>query len=525
MSELSAAGLGQKRAAFIRKAASAFDRMFGSDGQNGLVTFDQREQRACDLTDELARLLLDEHIASDPAAQVQEGPCPQCGGPTRYKGSEPREVQTLRGPVQFPRTKVWCPKCRRIFFLLDERLNLRSEDYSPAVLAKIEFAGSDSRSFPAAAASLWRLAGLGISDQHVLRITERLGNERGQEHQRQVEQFKADQLAPTHRQPPAIAAIHVDAGKTQLRADDAGPGVHQPHWSDTKVACLETYPPKSDDRDPRPQPPAVFLDPPAVMRLCQEIEQVRSDASTRPTAAKTHPPAIEQAAATTRPRRLVRTAIATMQTAEGFGWQVAAEAQRRGFYQAGRRAVVGDGGNWIGPLGDEHFEGFQQILDFVHLVVHLYAAATAAFHGQGKLAWRLYERMLRAAWAGQVQTVIQLLREQSERIGLPPTDARPNDPRRIVALTLAYVGNNAHRMNYPQYRREGLPVTSAAVESLVKQFNQRIKGTEKFWLRGGVEAVLHVRAAYLSEDGRADEFHARRPRGRAVGQHRLGRAA
>ena len=81
MSELSAGALGQKRAEFARKALAAFDRMFGSDGQNGLVTFDQREQRACEVTDELARLLLDEHIAMDPASQSREGCCPICGRP------------------------------------------------------------------------------------------------------------------------------------------------------------------------------------------------------------------------------------------------------------------------------------------------------------------------------------------------------------------------------------------------------------------------------------------------------------
>ena len=59
-----------------------------------------------------------------------------------------------------------------------------------------------------------------------------------------------------------------------------------------------------------------------------------------------------------------------MQGTEGFGWRVAAEAMRRGFYQAQRRAVVGDGGNWIGPLGQRHFPGWEQILDFLHLLVH-----------------------------------------------------------------------------------------------------------------------------------------------------------
>ena len=42
----------------------------------------------------------------------------------------------------------------------------------------------------------------------------------------------------------------------------------------------------------------------------------------------------------------------------------------------------------------------------------------------------------------------------------------------------------------------GLPITSAVVESLVKQFNHRVKGTEKFWIESGAESVLQVRAAY-----------------------------
>lgn len=116
MSELTAAALGQKRAEFARKALAAFDRMFGSDGQNELVTFDQREQRACEVTDELARLLLDEHIASDPASQAKEGRCPICGESARYEATEPRQVKTLRGEVRYGRPKVWCRKCRRYFF-------------------------------------------------------------------------------------------------------------------------------------------------------------------------------------------------------------------------------------------------------------------------------------------------------------------------------------------------------------------------------------------------------------------------
>jgi len=80
-------------------------------------------------------------------------------------------------------------------------------------------------------------------------------------------------------------------------------------------------------------------------------------------------------------------------------------------------------------------------------------------------------------------------------------------------------------MDYACFRREGLPITSAAVESLIKQFNQRVKGTEKFWNNGGAECVLQIRAAYLSEDDRSERFHEQRPRGRAVGRNRKNLAA
>jgi len=84
------------------------------------------------------------------------------------------------------------------------------------------------------------------------------------------------------------------------------------------------------------------------------------------------------------------------------------------------------------------------------------------------------------------------------------------------------VSNNEKRMNYPHYRRLGLPISSAAVESTIKQVNRRVKGSEKFWASGGAEAMLQLRAAYLSEDDRAGHYGAMpRPRYRSVGEKRI----
>jgi len=410
----------------------------------------------------------------------------------------------------------------RFFSLLDERLKLGQEDYSPRLIQKIEYAGGNEASFEQAGKALKVLAEFSISAKHIQRVTERLGGERCRERAAQVGALKSRDLRPVYKEPPAVAAIHLDAGKIQLREEDGLPGVRQPHWGDTKVGCLMTYTGRQEDSDPQPEPPDVFLDPPRVMRLCREMERVRSRPETsEPASCKAgRRLVVEEAPRIEHPERLVRTTVATMESTEGFGWMVAAEAMRRGFYQASKRAVLGDGGNWIGPLGEFHFPGWVQVLDFLHLLVHLYAAATAAYRDSSKAAWQCYERWLRWAWAGRVSQVIAGLEEECERLGKPPTKASENDPRRILKLTLEYVKTNAHRMDYARYRCEGLPVTSAVVESLIKQFNQRVKGTEKFWIKGGAESVLQVRAAYLSEDDRAERFYDHRPRGRAAGRNR-----
>jgi hypothetical protein len=62
-----------------------------------------------------------------------------------------------------------------------------------------------------------------------------------------------------------------------------------------------------------------------------------------------------------------------------------------------------------------------------------------------------------------------------------------------------YLSNNAARMHYDAYRRQGLPIMTSAVESVIKMVNRRVKGTEKFWSEGGAEAILQLRADYLSE--------------------------
>jgi hypothetical protein len=181
---------------------------------------------------------------------------------------------------------------------------------------------------------------------------------------------------------------------------------------------------------------------------------------------------------------------------------VAAEVHRRGLDQAKRKACVCDGQAYNWSVYEMHLLplGFIAILDFVHLLAYLYDAAHAYRGSDAARGWKTYVQWLRLAWSGKVGTLLSNLRAATAELAKKGSAAA--ERKRTLEEALTYVTNNRERMDYPEYRRLGLPISSAPVESTIKQINRRVKGTEKFWLEGGAEAILQLRAAQLSQDDR-----------------------
>ena len=109
--------------------------------------------------------------------------------------------------------------------------------------------------------------------------------------------------------------------------------------------------------------------------------------------------------------------------------------------------------------------------------------------------------------------MLEQLRAAFEAMPAPPEgqEVKATDPYEVIRVTIGYLTNNQDRMDYPRYRRQGLPTCSGMVESLVKQFNRRVKGTEKFWNPTQAETILQLRAAYLCDDERLNKHLKNRP--------------
>ncbi len=167
------------------------------------------------------------------------------------------------------------------------------------------------------------------------------------------------------------------------------------------------------------------------------------------------------------------------------------------------RGIGGPFGNWT--LHKKYFPHFVAIVDFVHPLSYIYNAAQVIAPDN---PWSFYLKASTDCWQGRVADLLERLRAWQTQNPTATNESLPDhDPRVIVQTAVTYLTNNQKRMDYPAYRKEGLPVSTSMIESLIKEVNFRVKGTETFWNRPeGSEAILQVRAAALCDDDRLSSW-------------------
>lgn len=394
-------------------------------------------------------------------------------------------------------------------------------------------------SFASARESLVETLEVELTTKRLERLAGRVGTERVYEREAEIGRWEALPLvkklaAPAGIRPPQVACVSCDGGRMQRRDS---PAEAKSHWCETKVGILLELERSSHQGDPCPELPETFRNLAKMDKLTREIHLAAAEKPAPPgavfrrTEAGPNAPSSADAIAEAReavvyepPELNAREVAASLADSRHFGKQLAAQAWSLGFAAAPAKAFVADGqaANW--GIWERHFKHlkFVPILDFIHALTYVYAAALA---GRAKEdGGPVYLRWITWIWRGEVARVITELAIRAEELGPPPPDVGETDPRKIIAGTLTYLVNQQTRMNYPAYRREGLPITSSHIESAVKQINQRVKGSEKFWTAGGGEALLQLRADQLSDTQPLSLYWIRRCRN-ATGTRSYAKAA
>lgn len=406
------------------------------------------------------------------------------------------------------------PRVAGTFSPLREALGFDARELTPLLVGRVTVAAAESRSFKRAAIVVDRVGGQAVSTKTIERVVHDVGGELAA--RRDADPKTADSLARLPESPPELAVVECDGGRIRTREPGHGPGVHFPEkgWSESKNACLIRASPTVSDHDPQPEPPACFCDPKHVAKVAEtqalSVASATPESSIKPSREKDSEPELEPESAGRvskadwRPKRLVRTVLGSIACSKDFGKQMDREAKRRRFGEAKIKAFLGDGLPWNWSIQKTHFKEYTPILDFTHVLSYLFIAAKAV-HDSAQDAWDQYLVWMRGAWQGEIAQVLDELRHWQMKQGDAPKGTADQDPRVILATTITYLENNQDRMKYPEYRQAGMPVTTAWMESLVKEMNYRVKGTEMFWNNPeGAEAILQVRAATLCDDERLD---------------------
>jgi hypothetical protein len=306
-------------------------------------------------------------------------------------------------------------------------------------------------SFAESSALLHELAGVEVSAKQVERAAEALGAAIAADERACVE--KMGEVAPT-------MYLGMDGTGVPMRHSEvAGRAGKQPDGSaktrEAKVVAMWT----AESRD-------------------EEDKPVRDPGSI------TYSAAIESAAASdTSPDR------------SDFAERVLREATRRGFTEAPRCVVLGDGAAWIWNTARELFPQATQILDRFHAKESLHRTAQSIFGAtsEGK------------QWAAARCTELDDGRLHAIVHALRPHAASSAEATKCAM----YIFHNRARMRYPKFHAQGLCTSTGVLEAGCKVVvGTRLKRAGMHWTVNGANAIIALRCSKLS--GRFEDFWERR---------------
>jgi hypothetical protein len=182
--------------------------------------------------------------------------------------------------------------------------------------------------------------------------------------------------------------------------------------------------------------------------------------------------------------------VSTLAGREPFMAEVCRRVAARRSHPREVVGALGDGAPWIWEGYAAHLPNRIEILDFYHAMEHVSVVAAAMFGPASEPATGFQQRIKKNLLRYGPGTLLRALRKWQ-----PATEAAAEVRRQA----LGYFTRNEHRMDYPTYRKLGLPIGSGAVEGACKHLvADRFKGAGMRWNVATAEPVLHLRAALLT---------------------------
>jgi hypothetical protein len=190
---------------------------------------------------------------------------------------------------------------------------------------------------------------------------------------------------------------------------------------------------------------------------------------------------------------------ATMERSAPFGRQLRLLAHRSGSDHCRDIAGVADGAAWIWQEIGKHFPQSVQVLDYYHVIEHLWEAAHLRF-GEGSAQ--------ASQWMKQQKA--RLLDNEVDQVIASVAEWRPRklEKHTVRRRLLGYLSGHRQRMLYKTFLEAGYHIGSGVAESGCKNVVQiRMKRAGMRWSEQGAEPMLHLCSWYASHDrGTLDQY-------------------
>ena len=336
-------------------------------------------------------------------------------------------------------------------------MGLDSREVTPELTRAVVHLAAEVRSFERAEITTEKVLGHKVSRSTIRRLAKQVGQELA--HQKELEE-RADGREVVV---PEMAVVSCDGGRIRTREPECGRGVHlsgEKGWRETKNSSFERMCRNKKhvaNQDPCESLPTSFRTAKKVANIAEKPVPNADEPDDERGNEKAQPVKYEG------PRRVLRTVLSSMASSDEFGPMMQREAKRRRFYEAPLRAFLGDGLNWNWTIWKKYFPTFVPILDFIHAIQYIFAAAMAMVSNETE-GWATYLRLVTLCWEGRVDLVTEQLRTACLERGINLEQKMGDDhPHKPLLDAIRYLTNNRSRMDYPKYRRMGLPVTLSLI--------------------------------------------------------------
>ena len=180
---------------------------------------------------------------------------------------------------------------------------------------------------------------------------------------------------------------------------------------------------------------------------------------------------------------------------DGIIQEAAEEVERRDPNRVKTRVILTDGERALQYRTRRLVYGAILVLDLLHALQYLWKVACAFFEEGSKEVTEWTKKQALKLLQGKVGRVIQGIRQSATKRKLV------GKKKEAIEVATRYFSKNRQYMRYNEYLEQGLPIASGSVEGACKNLiNDRMERSGMRWVEESAEAMLKMRAIYLSGD-------------------------